>query len=668
MASSFFPVNNGVAPAAPPTDPALLQPRDSSSLPKPQHETRPHEQQSERSNSIGSHAQNGDQGNTGGGGGDRHDKSSVSSASSLQSNPPPTGAKPQGAAAKDGSAQSDGHAHESEGEREGSEHGTDAAGSAPAAGAASGSGSAAGPPSKKKKGQRFFCTDFPPCNLSFTRSEHLARHIRKHTGERPFQCHCSRRFSRLDNLRQHAQTVHVNEDIPGDSLAASVTRVQRQIRTDRIRATGRARAGTAGSATGVHARGHSRNLSASSIGSTVSYAQPQDLRRHPPPLIMANDPASRAKLTMDTMAMASPPRTPPNQVHAFTGQSPNTAFFTPSSANYSAVPGGEGSPYYVSPASSTSGVWADSRGTPRRLSFPTGTRPFDVPQSSTYPPPFRQQALPANANYGGDGTIFASPSSTTQPSQDSFINDLDWRRRTWHPSSPTAPVRPATSGLWVSQTSESQQPTRLPGIESFDRVQLRPSTPPRREPTPMQVDRQLSSAAPPSSVPSFADPSHPPASRPPAPPVSGPGHRRGTLSIDTTLQRTLTKLDLRGNPPPPPPESHPAAASTTPSLDKGQSWLEGRPLQPAPPLHVTAAQEQSPSRLQTLATMERRHSYVLPEYLARPATTQLTQSNANAKNEPRAGMYSTPEAQENGLGRLEALVAVATSESKNQFL
>lgn len=35
-----------------------------------------------------------------------------------------------------------------------------------------------GRPSKKKKGQRFFCTEFAPCNLSFTRSEHLARHIR----------------------------------------------------------------------------------------------------------------------------------------------------------------------------------------------------------------------------------------------------------------------------------------------------------------------------------------------------------------------------------------------------------------------------------------------------------------------------------------------------------
>jgi hypothetical protein len=33
-------------------------------------------------------------------------------------------------------------------------------------------------PSKKKKGQRFFCTEYPPCQLSFTRSEHLARHIR----------------------------------------------------------------------------------------------------------------------------------------------------------------------------------------------------------------------------------------------------------------------------------------------------------------------------------------------------------------------------------------------------------------------------------------------------------------------------------------------------------
>lgn len=44
---------------------------------------------------------------------------------------------------------------------------------------------------KKKKSQRFYCTDYPPCNLSFTRSEHLARHIRYVLSDRsgflPFQ-------------------------------------------------------------------------------------------------------------------------------------------------------------------------------------------------------------------------------------------------------------------------------------------------------------------------------------------------------------------------------------------------------------------------------------------------------------------------------------------------
>ncbi|WFC98744.1 zinc finger protein [Malassezia yamatoensis] len=54
----------------------------------------------------------------------------------------------------------------------------------------------------------FQCSGFGDCQMVFTRSEHLARHVRKHTGERPFQCHCTRSFSRLDNLRQHCQTVH----------------------------------------------------------------------------------------------------------------------------------------------------------------------------------------------------------------------------------------------------------------------------------------------------------------------------------------------------------------------------------------------------------------------------------------------------------------------------
>ncbi|GAA5978189.1 hypothetical protein JCM10908_004263 [Rhodotorula pacifica] len=56
----------------------------------------------------------------------------------------------------------------------------------------------------------FRCTGYGDCSMTFSRSEHLARHVRKHTGERPFKCHCGREFSRLDNVRQHAMTVHGN--------------------------------------------------------------------------------------------------------------------------------------------------------------------------------------------------------------------------------------------------------------------------------------------------------------------------------------------------------------------------------------------------------------------------------------------------------------------------
>ncbi|KAI8881377.1 hypothetical protein K501DRAFT_189002 [Backusella circina FSU 941] len=63
--------------------------------------------------------------------------------------------------------------------------------------------------SKTTKSKIFQCTGFGDCRMVFTRSEHLARHTRKHTGEKPFQCivsGCERVFSRYDNMMQHTQT------------------------------------------------------------------------------------------------------------------------------------------------------------------------------------------------------------------------------------------------------------------------------------------------------------------------------------------------------------------------------------------------------------------------------------------------------------------------------
>ena len=70
------------------------------------------------------------------------------------------------------------------------------------------------PPSQKVKA--FSCPLFS-CGRLFKRLEHLKRHLRTHTMERPFQCSvCWKRFSRSDNLTQHAR-IHARSNDSGAS-------------------------------------------------------------------------------------------------------------------------------------------------------------------------------------------------------------------------------------------------------------------------------------------------------------------------------------------------------------------------------------------------------------------------------------------------------------------
>ncbi|TVY88695.1 C2H2 finger domain transcription factor [Lachnellula willkommii] len=409
-----------------------------------------------------------------------------------------------------------------------------------------------GTKTKKKKSQRFFCTDFPPCGLSFTRSEHLARHIRKHTGERPFQCHCSRRFSRLDNLRQHAQTVHLNEEIPQDSLAATGTRFQRQVRTEKIRTPGRARASTASSQTS-QGRGHHRNsLSASSIQSMSSvssaYSQGGDVRRRPPPLSIASD---RTRYSQEIYRADSP-----SSQYGYRPNSPG-GFSTPTSATFST---GNNSPRWgsgiqspISSHSRTASLYAEHRTPGRRLSVPSAGNPFTSPHGNS---PFGPSILtPLNSSNMGSfspsSSMLASPTTSTGGSifsgrRESINAADDFRRRTWHPDVTASGytqsrLQVVTTPNYYSQGPPPQptsivpsnapplQSMRLPGIESFDPIR-RPNTPPQRQPSPMMVDT-------PSRVPPQASEQY-------------QGERRNSQHWDMGINRNLNRLDLaQGTPP-----------------------------------------------------------------------------------------------------------------------
>ncbi|KAF2227755.1 hypothetical protein BDZ85DRAFT_7256 [Elsinoe ampelina] len=431
-------------------------------------------------------------------------------------------------------------------------------------------------PRKKKKGQRFFCTDFPPCNLSFTRSEHLARHIRKHTGERPFQCHCSRRFSRLDNLRQHAQTVHVNEEIPGDSLAATSSRFQRQIRTDRVRAPGgRARAGTGGSI--GHVRGHSRNLSSSSIASTTSNVSnmPDDGRRRPPPLAMASQ-ITPGRMTVDPYAQ---PGAAPTQYAYYTAQSPS-GYSTPTSATFST--GGNSPRFPVqSPSIAPRAAYypPSSATSARRLSVPSVASPYQSGHANAYPPAHYSPYPPA----GGFHHSTASTSSIHSPTSSVYSHsrrdsdaDLEWRRRTWHPGTYAAHVqRPATSGLTYAQTPDDARPTtagqsaasqvtRLPGIESFDHaISAAPAA--ARSSSPMQIDNS-------GRPPVYLGPMEGKA--------PGPDDRRSNSVWEASLHQNLNRLDITNTTPPRPAVARARAPLPTFHFPQAPPTSEGGQNQP----------------------------------------------------------------------------------------
>ncbi|CEP19392.1 hypothetical protein [Parasitella parasitica] len=71
--------------------------------------------------------------------------------------------------------------------------------------------------------EKIYSCVLPQCGRQFKRLEHLKRHFRTHTSERPYSCDmCGKAFSRSDNLAQHKKT-H-NKSRNGISAPASLGR------------------------------------------------------------------------------------------------------------------------------------------------------------------------------------------------------------------------------------------------------------------------------------------------------------------------------------------------------------------------------------------------------------------------------------------------------------
>ncbi|KIY70923.1 hypothetical protein CYLTODRAFT_391296 [Cylindrobasidium torrendii FP15055 ss-10] len=83
-------------------------------------------------------------------------------------------------------------------------------------------------------GEKPHCCEYPGCNKTFSDSSSLARHRRTHTGKRPYKCEndaCTKTFTRRNTLNQHMRT-HDPDFMPDPNVRYSFKTKRRKLQSD----------------------------------------------------------------------------------------------------------------------------------------------------------------------------------------------------------------------------------------------------------------------------------------------------------------------------------------------------------------------------------------------------------------------------------------------------